>query len=83
MCCCVLHNVMRLRYPRAQNQLVDQEDTETGEVIPGAWRDEDTMVPLQVLRGNNVTNQAKAQREYLMKYYTSRVGRVAWQDRMI
>lgn len=84
MACCVLHNLMRVRRPSEQNNIVDREDTETCEVVPGAWRQEpDNLVGLEALRGNTTTKTAKEQREYLKEYYNSEVGRVPWQDKMI
>jgi hypothetical protein len=52
-------------------------------MIPGLWRDEQTLTGLEILHGNNSTKLAKQQREYLKCYYNSPVGRVAWQDKMI
>lgn len=80
---CVLHNLMRMRYPRLTNQLVDREDQDSHEVIPGAWREIEDLTVLQLLRGNNTTKAAKAQRDYLCSFYNSPAGRVPWQDKMI
>jgi hypothetical protein len=74
---------MRIRYPRHHVNLLDREDPITHEVTLGPWRDDQQLVGLQNLHGNNVTKLAKKQREYLMNYYNSPVGRVEWQDRMI
>ena len=62
--------------------LMDTEDPETHEVIPGAWRQQETFTALEGLHGNQLTAQAKGQRDYLRDYYNSPVGRVAWQDQM-
>ena len=83
MACCVLHNLLRINYPSAQNQVVDQEDPETHQIVPGAWRDQRTLTALEVLKGNNTTTPAKAQRDYLCSYYNSDVGKVPWQDNMV
>ena len=85
MCCCVLHNLLRMRTPARAREatMIDREDPESHQVIPGEWRDHATMRALDALKGNNSTNKAKAQREYLKQYYNSDVGRVPWQDRMI
>jgi hypothetical protein len=82
MAACVLHNLMRLRYPGLQQNLLDREDPETQEVIPGIWRQDQQLPNLEALHGNNTTKAAKAQRDYLRSYYNSPVGRVEWQDRM-
>lgn len=83
LACCVLHNLMCTRYPRHHANLLDCEDPETHDLLPGMWRNEQTLTGLDILHGNNTTKAAKKQREYLMHYYNSPVGRVEWQDRMI
>ncbi|XP_052215138.1 uncharacterized protein LOC127833748 [Dreissena polymorpha] len=35
--CCILHNLMRIRYPTMQNSLVDHDDRR-GDLVPGEWR---------------------------------------------
>ena len=74
---------MRIRYPGLQQSLLDREDPETMEVIPGAWREDQQLPNLETLHGNNTTRAAKAQRDYLKCYYNSPAGRVEWQDAMI
>ena len=83
MACCVLHNLLRSRYPRLTVSLVDTENPETHTVNPGAWRREPPLVNLEVARGNTATNAGKAARDYLRAYFMSDAGRVLWQDRMI
>lgn len=79
---CVLHNLMRTRYPRLTNTLVDQEDSRTHDLIPGQWRTDESLLGLAHMRGNNMTRASKGQRDYLKTYYNG-PGRVPWQDRMI
>ena len=82
LACCCLHNLMRMRYPRLQNNLVDHEDDQHN-VIPGAWREGENLDDIQRDRGGNIdTSLAKDQRDYLMHYYNG-PGAVTWQDRMI
>ena len=83
MACCVLHNLIRKTHPQRIYNLADREDPITHQIIPGAWRSGEALTALETLRGNNVTKAAKAQRSYLMEYYTSDIGRVPWQDNMI
>jgi hypothetical protein len=83
MACCILHNLMRIRYPRQQNQQVDREDPETHEILPGAWREDNALIGLQPAPGNTGNKAGKAIRHYLRQYYNSAVGSVPWQDRMI
>ena len=80
---CVLHNYLRVKYPRMQQHIIDDEDPATHALLPGAWREYQHLAALEVLRGNNATRCAKGMRDYLCGYYTSEVGRVPWQDNMI
>ena len=83
MACCTLHNLMRIRYPAAQNAVADVEDT-NHDMVPGEWRNNFHLADLQrAAGGNRITKEAKAQREYLMAYYNSPAGAVPWQGNMI
>ena len=79
--CCVLHNLLRTRYPRMTNMLVDRE-TSAHQLVPGAWRDEAALVGLDHMGGNNASRQVRGQRDYLRQYYQG-PGKVPWQDYMI
>jgi hypothetical protein len=83
LACCVLHNMLRTRAPNLTNNLVDREDPVTHAVIPGVWRNDEALLSLEVMKGNNATKAAKAQREYLLEYLNSPAGSVSWQDNMI
>ena len=64
----------------------DQENANTGEIVPGSWRtDEATQAwgGFQKLKGNTSSKAAKYQREYLKAYFRSPAGSVWWQDNMI
>jgi len=77
--CCILHNLMRERYPRMQNALLDLEDDEHN-VIPGSWRRERRILAdLQRISGPNTTRVAKRQRLLLKHYLNSSAGSVPWQ----
>ena len=80
---CVLHNLLRTRFPTNTTNLADRENPVTHEVVPGSWRDDEALLGLGMLRGNNSTNYAKSVQEYQRAYYTSPVGSVPWQDDMI
>ena len=82
MACICLHNLMRVRYPRANNHLVDRED-QLHNVVPGAWRENIPLAYLQVDVGPAIGRQAKEQRLYLSHYFASPLGAVEWQNRMI
>ena len=36
--CIVLHNLMRIRYPSIQNEMIDRPEDINTDFIPGAWR---------------------------------------------
>lgn len=78
LACVCLHNLMRLRYPRVQNRDMDQEDDQHN-VIPGAWRENNPLLPVRGHQYRRETEAAKDQRQYLMAYYNSDVGSVPWQ----
>ena len=79
---CVLHNMLLSSAPRPNREFPDHEDDVAREVLPGQWRQQTTMVDLQIMRGNNATNAAKSQRNYIRSYVNSNVGSVAWQENM-
>ena len=81
LACCALHNFLRTRLPSYTNHLLDRED-EDHEVINGPWRNDEVMMSLAAMRGQNVTKAAKGQRDYLCGWVNS-VGAVPWQDRMV
>ena len=81
--CCVLHNVLIDMDPRAVQAIVDQEDPNTHDVRPGAWRQEMGMLELNLRGGHNSHKDGKKMRDYLTTYYNSTAGSVAWQDGMI
>ena len=82
LACICLHNLMRLRYPQANNHLVDRDDR-LHNVIPGQWRDDIPLEDLDVQGGNQQSRLARAQRIYMSHYFMSDVGAVDWQGRMI
>ena len=83
MSCVCLHNIMRDRYPRGQNDVVDREDV-NHDLIPGAWRNDAQLVDMgEPVHGNVDAWRAKRQRQELKAYYSSPVGAVHWQDNMI
>jgi hypothetical protein len=83
MAACVLHNFIRKKFPKMTNNLLDHEDPNSHDIIPGAWRQDVSLCSLTPMRGNNMTQMAKAQRDYLAQYFTSEAGRVSWQDTKI
>ena len=65
---------------------MDQEDTDNGALIAESWRKDrakKTLEDLKKMKGNTRSEAAKKQRQYLMLYFNSSAGRVAWQERMI
>ena len=79
---CVLHNIIRDRYPLMQAPMLDREDQDHN-LIPGAWRTGYEMQDINWNLGGNISKKrAKGQRD-LLKLYYSDIGSVPWQDRMI
>lgn len=56
---CVMHILLSIRYPRQSAQMMDMEDPHTHEVLPGTWRDEETLLTLQTQRGNTSSKVEK------------------------
>ena len=80
--CCVLHNIIRDRYPVMQAPMLDREDQQYN-LIPGAWRDGYDMQDInRNIGGNTSKKRAKGQRDLLKLYYND-IGAVPWQERMI
>ena len=78
-----LHNLMRLRYPREQNAVLDAEDNQHN-LVQGAWRQDANRHEVENIRGGNRdTLAAKKQRESLRLYFSSDAGSVPWQLDMI
>ncbi len=80
--CCMLHNLMRMRYPtldRGQGDAVNS----SGNLVRGAWRHRLGHVGGEEnLQGNYGNNKAKAQRDYLKEYFNSPAGAVSWQHKV-
>ena len=82
LACVCLHNLMRLRYPRQQNHDMDHEDQHHN-IVPGVWRENNPLVPIQGPGHQRQTLVAKHQRDYLKAYFSSPVGAVPWQTEKI
>ena len=81
--CIVLHNLMRIRYPRIQNQLLDREDGGHN-LIPGEWRKSHNMRDCRTVQGPNRANRDGKQLRNLLKHWVnSPAGSVPWQENMI
>lgn len=82
---CALHNWLRKTsntYLTREN--VDFENVDTGEIIPGSWRQETLALLPSINRigSNHSSRQARELREMYTKYFTNE-GAVSWQSRMI
>lgn len=84
MVCAYLHNLLR-RSTQNENLysppgVFDNEDTDTGIVVPGSWRNSTvTLTGLQSMPRNSC-RKAKKVRDEFMYYFMSHQGRLAWQD---
>lgn len=79
---CILHNLMRTRYPQLQNHLLDRDD----DLAPGDWKQdknlEDTLV--QNVQGpNRASREGKAQRNLIKHWCCSPAGSVPWQEQRV
>lgn len=64
--------------------LVDREDPDTAEIIPGSWREDtssDPFLDLQPSLTRNCCNEAKKMREEFTQWFNNE-GDVVWQRRM-
>ena len=79
-----LHNFLRMRMPPAfRNRELDHED-EDHRVIPGVWRDNADLVPMDARQqGRRDLEVAKVQRQTLVAYFNSPAGSVPWQEERI
>ncbi|XP_052818426.1 uncharacterized protein LOC128244464 [Mya arenaria] len=83
--CCILHNLMRMRYPSMQNAQVDHEDR-SGDLVPGEWRRDRKLEDTRTvnIRGHNTASKkGKIVRNTLKHWVNSPAGSVPWQDRMV
>lgn len=81
--CCILHNLMRTRYPVLQNRLVDRQQG-NGDMEPGEWRQGRNLMDTVDVQGpNRASREGKKQRNLLRHWCNTPAGSVEWQDRMI
>lgn len=81
--CCALHNWLRKTQPRAYFPpgSVDEENIDTGHIIPGRWRSE--VNEMRMLEKRGYVNRSSAlAREYrdCIKRYVNNEGAVSWQE---
>lgn len=79
-CCCILHNLLRMRNPAAAEGAGPIDDDED---IPGS-QNRETLPDMEDMNAaRNASRMAKEQRDYLVNYISSDAGKVDWQDSMI
>ena len=71
-----------MKKPTYTNRLIDREDPQTHQMIPGQWHGDLALRSLETMRSRNAKQAAKAQRQYTCEWMNS-IGAVSWQDRMI
>lgn len=82
---CALHNWLRMTSPKRYfpTGCVDTEDNNTGQIIPGSWREEVTeLSSANRLGSNNYSNLASLLRDQYANYFMGN-GSVPWQFKMI
>ena len=62
---------------------MDRENPATHELLAGEWGDVHLLEGLEHLPGNHTNKEAKEQRDYLSHYYSSPVGSVPWQEKVL
>lgn len=90
LACCTLHNFLRSRQGSRNVYTppgsMDTENVDTHTVTPGNWRQDKEpqgLVAIEKQGSNHYSTSAKAIRDYLCDYFSSKEGAVAWQDNMI
>ena len=81
----VLHNFLltKSRESYLPNGFVDEENLETGEVIPGEWRQNLTAItPLEISKSRKAPTSAKTVRDTFKEYFVG-PGQLEWQWKMI
>lgn len=74
--CICLHNLMRMRYPRMQNRLIDKEDRQRN-LVPGAWRAGRNVRDCLVVQGPNIdSREGKMIRNLIKHWFNSPAGGV-------
>ena len=83
--CIVLHNLMRIRYPSIQNEMIDRPEDINTDFIAGAWRQDKNLEDTHIVSGSNTSRnkEGKKIRNLLKHWVNSEAGAVPWQDQMI
>ena len=85
MAIAVLHNFLLTKSSKSYlpNGFVDEENLETGEVIPGEWRQNLTAItPLEISKSRKAPTSAKTVRDTFKEYFVG-PGQLEWQWKMI
>ena len=84
--CCALHNWLRKTDSKVYFTpgTVDEENIDTGEIIPGRWRSEviEMRANLQLLPANRSSKLAREFRDHI-KRFVNNEGAVPWQESRI
>lgn len=81
---CALHNWIR-KSNSTSSISVDIEDYESGNIIPGTWRNDvgsEGIIPLRATQERNFMHEARQKREEFADYFIGE-GAVNWQHKMI
>ncbi|XP_042867517.1 putative nuclease HARBI1 [Penaeus japonicus] len=83
LACCILHNVLRQKNKGGYSPttMVDREDIESRQLIPGSWRNEEQLTPLQANLNNTGQAGGKQNRDKYVTYFNT-TGAVPWQNDM-
>lgn len=75
---CALHNFLRRKSKKqyVTETCVDQEDTKSGTVISGEWRQIGNLLELERIKSTNASNTAETVRDSYKKFYNT-VGKIS------
>ena len=79
---CCLHNFL-VENSKSYTSICDSEDLENCVTANGAWRSDPPLSGLTSGLGRNPSRNAKEQRQFLTDYFSSNIGSVSWQEKMI
>ena len=78
MASCVMHNLLISRYPNLVVRNVDREDGRHY-YVAGQWRRDTDVLHGPLSAGRNTSyKEGKDLRQYLRRYYSTSIGKVAW-----
>lgn len=82
LACCYLHNFLRKKQSYRFADLIDREDTNSGDFFSGTWRENIDLKALEYTQIRNSSNKAKENRDNFAEYFMNK-GAVSWQTKFM